>query len=359
MFQIHHIFCYIFSSQNDGIKPTHLCEPLINVIYAFIEIPEPISSQYEFDNLYESMSKEVIQENNDNLFCDKYPSIWKSLSCTKNIEFVILLSQRRGGSNYALQTLSNHPQIIGYGHEITMRFFHFHCTQFVKNKNQKCKIKNILDIINTWFVNKTLSLLPINCDYNKKQIFLVKLQIEQFWTKHYKDFIHYISCNNITIIHYLRGSTVSSYWSHSADAIERVQTKNILSILSKPRRNKQLKQNEKEFDSLWIDPVIVKQYVNKIDKLHEQIGYLMQYYPLNYIKYQRFYYENFIDSKYGKFYWYGLQGFLGIDIVLNGNETWMIREHPIPCYVRIKNWNEIQIVLNGTNSVYACQMIQS
>ena len=213
LFEIHHLFCFIFLSSHDGIKPTHLCEPLINVIYAFIEIPDPFQSEQDIIDYQQLMNNDIIKSNDKDFksFCnDKYPLISKSLlqfnqTCT-NIEYVIILSQRRGGSNYFLETLSNHPQIIETGHEITMRWFHFHCTQFVNDKNKKCKITfDILNIINEWFVNKTIK-SSINCNYSinkRKEIFLIKLQIEQFWIDHYADFIHYISCNNITILHYL------------------------------------------------------------------------------------------------------------------------------------------------------------
>ena len=81
-----------------------------------------------------------------------------------------------------------------------MRLFHFHCTQFVsiENKKECIKTKYILDIINNWFINKTLS-SSRNCKHqnqsNKKEIFLIKLQIEQFWTDHYLDFINYMREN--------------------------------------------------------------------------------------------------------------------------------------------------------------------
>ena len=151
---------------------------------------------------------------------------------------------------------------------------------------------------------------------------------------------------------------MSSYWSHCADVVERIQSKNLFNMLAKPRRYEQVKQKEKYLNYLWIDPIITKKYVNKINKLHKQIIYLIINYPHQFlIKYQEFYYENFLNNKYNNYYWYSLQSFLGIDIILNGNESWMIREHPIPCFLKIKNWNQIKNVINDTMSVYACQML--
>merc|ERR1712113_1335126 len=107
----------------------------------------------------------------------------------------------------------------------------------------------------------------------RKMVFAVKLQIEQFWTDHYRDFVHFVSCNNITIVHYLRGSTLGSYWSHSADSVERVQTGNVMKILSRPRRSENIQEHREHINSLWIDPKEAREYVVKIERLHSQIGW--------------------------------------------------------------------------------------
>ena len=247
-----------------------------------------------------------------------------------------------------------HPQIVS-GHEVTMRWFHFNCTQFVFNKHKKCTAKQMLLVLNNWFVEKVA-----NCTHSqrKKQIFLVKLQIEQFWTAHYGDFLHYVWCNRVTIIQYER-SAISSFLSHSIDSIERIQTGNILKVLSRPRRNKNVKQREHITESqMWINPEAATKYAKTIESLHYSMRYLTVRYPKN-IKFVNVEYEDFVHSVHGSNYWRAIQKFLGIEVVINGNETWMKREHSRPCYEKIENWKQIKNELNGSDSVYACNMMQS
>eukprot|EP01083_Nonionella_stella_P010661 30321_1 len=352
LFHAYHIGCILFAADNNGIRARHVCEPWINAIYSFIEIPKPMSSNQELHaNRQEIMNTFV---------CSNYPQIIAVDGMHDlNIEFVILLSQRRGGSNFALSSLSQHPQITT-GHEVTMRWFHFHCTQFVFDKDSKCKSLAMLSILNQWFVDQ---LSAYTADHthpsDQKQIFLVKLQIEQLWSAHYRDFVHYISCNNITVIHYIRSAIIASYLSHSVDSIERIQTGNILKILSRPRKDKKAKKRKHLDSALVIDVSSAKEYVIGLETLHHQMQLLIQ--QCN-IKYQRFLYENFIDRRHQNYYWNALQSFLGIDTFINGSmstQTWMVREHQKPCFKRIANWNQIKHALNGSNSVYACQMINT
>ena len=379
LFHFHHVLCYLFVAEHGNeLRPRHLCEPLYHVVYAFIEIPDPFPTVTQFRDEFNQLSNDIISARSEpHELCLDYPSILNAISAQLpcngmdgfnaslnhfNVEFVILLSQRRGGSNYALDTLCHHPQIKECGHEITMRWFHHHCTQFVGDKESKCKSSEILSIISQWFVDTVIA-SNASCDgrhHQKKSVFVIKLQIEQFWTDHYRDFIHFVSCNNITIIHYLRGSTIGSYWSHAADSVERVQTGNPLKMLSRPRRNEKVQEHRTHIDSLWLDPMETRDYVMKIETLHSQSGWMFTHYPLHNIKYQRFYYENLIHPKLGTVYWSALQSFLGIDVVINGNESWMIREHATRhCFEKVENWEEVYEILNGTDSAFACQLMYS
>ena len=71
LFQAHHIGCSIFAAHNNGIRPTHLCEPWMNVIYAFVELPSPISNKEQLIAYSKEINEKVINSSHSSL-CRNY-----------------------------------------------------------------------------------------------------------------------------------------------------------------------------------------------------------------------------------------------------------------------------------------------
>ncbi|ETO25016.1 hypothetical protein RFI_12126 [Reticulomyxa filosa] len=268
------------------------------------------------------------------------------------LHFSVLLGQRRGGSNWAQYTLETHPQIHTL-HEKTWFWFKRHCTRFGWY-GAKCDGYAMIEELHKWFIWPFIE-GKIKCkdivEKNERKVVLQKLEIEQFLVEHYPIFAEYVYCNNISVIHWRRAATIASFWSYQADSIERLYTKELYKII---RRNRRDNLQRAHISELSIDSKLGHKYVQDIDYLHEQIKIFLKFYPFNQILYQEFFYEDFL-GKFHLDYWKSLQAFLNVSYFVNGS-SWIVREHPIPCYKKISNWDLIKNSLIESDSYYACQM---
>ena len=131
-------------------------------------------------------------------------------------------------------------------------------------------------------------------------------------------------------------------------------------------RDRNIKDKKLKNRALYLEPSLAIDYVKKIDAKHEEFKFFIYH---NYIhddkdimQYIHFYYEDLLVASYNKnlIYWRMIESFLEIDHEIQSiNTLTYIREHPLPCYQKIKNWNELKDYLRNSTSFAACEKLIS
>ena len=161
------------------------------------------------------------------------------------------------------------------------------------------------------------------------------------------------------VLHIVREAAVASFWSYQAQTVERVYTMNIDKMLT---MSQSLKKEER-VTSLHLDPYMTEKYVHNIETNRKMFGLLIKLYP-QFIKYQRYDYEDLIGP-YSDRYWSSILNWIGgPELEKNvapelSKQTSNSREHPMSCFTKVSNWEQVRAALNGTDSYFACQKYYS
>ena len=343
------------------------CNPLSNT---FIQFQEISKTTPEID---ESMLIQNINMRNLSF----YTNFTDSIHCTNKsinrslISLSLIIGQRRGGTSWLRHILMQHSQIIDLA-EILRIWYNTHCSQFrfLLDEENKCDHQSMINTINSAYLNGIKEYFCMdNTQNNQKRIvFIGKIQIEQLSLINMEMLVEYIFINNINIIHFQRAAVIASYLSYSFDEIERISNLNNNNFNDFVERNRSLTKNKKlSHKSIYLQPSLALDYVSKIEQKHRDFkSFIMKYNDdKNIINYISLYYEYLMDSVHSNdiIYLQMIESFLEIESLrINSTKiTEFKREHPLPCYRKIENWNEIKSKLKSVKSIsaIACEKLVS
>ena len=160
--------------------------------------------------------------------------------------------------------------------------------------------------------------------------------------------------NNVAIIHFFRGASVSSYWTFNAQTLDRIQkgARNITRSDS-AKTSSSLITNNKRIDVF--DTVGAKWFVRQLEDVKTLFRRRFLYSP-NELLYHEVVYEK-LTGKFSHVYWKMLYNILGANVQQQTVNT-LERIHPERCRDKIPNWNRFRSKIKNTDSYYACEMKQ-
>lgn len=375
IFYAHHITCYLSVS---------LCVPYTFYISQLTPIHAAITSSDYDQMIIKQYSNRKTMFSSIQNSCKSCNSSFIPLLCQKTLKFGILLGQRHGGTNYfmdKLKSYSSENQQIYIRRELLLGWEHQSCSpfaNFIQLSNEKCNAQTFISKLDEIFSNfvtehKEIQILcskEINGEQKHrkslktKNFFFWKLQMEQLHPSFYSSLVEYLHCHSIMVIQLIRQASIASFWSWQSQIPERVmqlissehQNRNFTERIKLLTHNQLLLGKEEQIHSLTLDANLAAKYVKNIDTNREYLRKMIKFYKYGSIKHQQFDYEDIIGP-YSKFYWKSILAWIGIDLNFEteGRGRVRKREHPLPCFAKIENWNEVKKELYGTDSYYACE----
>eukprot|EP01095_Lingulamoeba_sp_RSL-Kostka_P001603 TRINITY_DN12318_c0_g1_i1.p1 TRINITY_DN12318_c0_g1~~TRINITY_DN12318_c0_g1_i1.p1 ORF type:complete len:434 (+),score=83.74 TRINITY_DN12318_c0_g1_i1:130-1431(+) len=372
-----------------------LCSPYVsNLLRNRISFPEKITKIDYYNDLNDS--RDMFLRNKKM----KYHGGSK-----EKYQWLLILSTQKSGSTWVSRKLNEHPELSILSNE-KMKNWRRDCDQCTWQEFQK-SLEGIFLMIEERYIDVNTTKIGFKIMYNQIPIEFIP------------HFVNWVSINNVQILHSVRGSVVESFFTFQIQLYEWIAGKKNIRIdnsenirqsiigeddntldanLEEEELIKVLKRNglysESEEDStielniedlessqypfssltidpqqhekdqhvssLYLDPVIVREYVDRIELFEENYEQLFRYYHKHIndpkgskkISYFKLFYEQ-IAGDYSLEQWTSVLSFLGVDPNIDMEDT-LKKVHSGSCGSKIINSKTIQRALEGTRSYHAC-----
>lgn len=300
----------------------HLCSnPLLHFVY--------------MDKFPSDVRSNILDLSNDaSTTCSQFDPINDNISSGEVSRPVIVLSTPKSGSSWFVSRLGTHKDAEDKG-EVLYKL------QF-KCQTRDCSFKQ----------NYSKVLDDALIGVKRRKVIIGKVQYAQIPDPSRTEFANWVFCRNVSIIHFYRAASVTSFWSYqieSWDVLQSLSTK--LRFTSKEDVNALLSNNV----SLKLDPGLVSKYVRGLDTTRNDFRKLLKYHP-GQIPYMEVAYEDVHNNRNSDKYWAMVLSFLGLGNGEMGDAIQRLH-HKRSCREKISNWDsQIANTLIDTESYFACLM---
>ena len=316
-----------------------------------------LTSEPVLDSELRRQSIEIKTPNTFSILQEKIIAHNNSVNVTK---FLVITTQK-SGSTWFVRRLATHPEISTLDYEPLQRY----------NRESLLNSGNLYD----WSVAEDAMIRAYRKLYNKS-ISKATTKSNEAISKHKEghilgfkvmynqvrwllpELIDWCYDNNITVVHFIRGASVASYWSYNAQFLDRLQTGSddvIRSEVKKQSKNTEqseiLETNQNKIDVF--NPDGAASFVNNLEDVKTLVRRRFMY-SVKEILYHEVIYEKII-GKFSQIYWETLFLLLGAN---EKKETFSTLEkvHPDSCHSKIPQWEKFRERIKNTDSYFACEM---
>lgn len=265
---------------------------------------------------------------------------------------LIVIGIPHGGTTwFATKVLNKHPDIQMHN-ELLFDWTTSYCNgHTMYNDATRCNWETMRSIMETFYVQKAIDSPFGGKESMFDQYIGFKITLWQIMPTFYGDFVRWIYCNDVTVIHLIRSASINSFYSQQALVFE---------TLFYGRTWYQTQQSTKHAihnETFDLDANAAKRFVESTEFWQSALQKLVKYHTKS-IRQYSVYYEDLI-GEFGLKHLNALQGFLNVRYEpqrFDNQQYGIARLHSMPCHIKIKNWRDsVKDELKDTLSYYACE----
>eukprot|EP00730_Choanoeca_flexa_P014024 TRINITY_DN5976_c0_g1_i2.p1 TRINITY_DN5976_c0_g1~~TRINITY_DN5976_c0_g1_i2.p1 ORF type:complete len:384 (+),score=74.37 TRINITY_DN5976_c0_g1_i2:65-1216(+) len=257
-------------------------------------------------------------------------------------QWVVVLSTAISGSTFFIRSLAN-DRLHVRQHDEALLDWSRECNGHWDVSS--CSFQAMMARLATAWIDKT----PDFVEHT-----LVKIQYDHIPEQYLADFASFCHCNNVSVVHLIRQSSLESFWTSQAQVMDVAQRGGKLQdrIYHNSQRD-DLKSNQMQ---LTLPVSATLKYVAAIRKRREAYRLLLHWSPHR-IAYHEVYYED-LTGPFGQRTYNAAQQFLGMPLTTLSSAG-LVRVHPGRCSAKIANWEVLRKALlqaQRTDLVRACEL---
>ncbi|EDQ85460.1 uncharacterized protein MONBRDRAFT_29178 [Monosiga brevicollis MX1] len=262
----------------------------------------------------------------------------RGLSVPHDSRWVVVLSTAISGSTFFTRSFK---RAIVEEHDEVLLDLARRCSRYWGTKS--CTFVDIQKALTSGF----------HTDANTTLAVIGKIQYDHVPPMYLQDFLDFVACNRISIIHLYRQSLLEPFWTSTAQVLDAAQEGELKDRLFQQEEREKLVSNRR---ALYVEPRQAAEYIATKRALRSMYQRAFRFSPYN-VPFMEVTYEE-ITSPRGQRYYDSVYAFLGLPWrpLHSGG---LVRVHPANCVSKIQNWEEVRTHLldrGFLDEVLACQL---